>query len=154
MGLTRPPETRNHKLTLCLEKVNIVIASAISNMGQERTALLIRCSLEEAGQIRDGAHRQRRSVSGYVLNILDRALHVEELIFGGHQYRPSLKQRLGRIPKVAPRTVIFVRCSDYEASRIRAAARRRDITISGFVLHALRRAWNVANNPPGVRSQN
>jgi uncharacterized protein (DUF1778 family) len=35
---------------------------------QRRTALLIRCSWEEAETIRAAAHRERRTLSGYVLN--------------------------------------------------------------------------------------
>lgn len=111
-------------------------------MSQGRTALLIRCSVQEAGQIRDGAHKERRSVSNYVLNILDRALRTEELMFARLQHGPSLNQTLSRLPRLVPgpRTAVLLRCTDYEASRIRAAARRRDTTISGFVLHSLRRA--------------
>jgi hypothetical protein len=37
-------------------------------METERTALLIRCSREEAERIRKAAKRERRTVSGYVLN--------------------------------------------------------------------------------------
>ena len=38
---------------------------------------------------------------------------------------------------------MLLHCSIVEASRLRAAAKRRDITISGFVLRTLRRSWNV-----------
>src|SRR5262245_50851802 len=147
----------NHSgsLTLCIILFNLMIASAISLMSQGRTALLLRCSVEEARQIRDGANMERRSVSGYVLNVLDRALRTEELMFARLQHGPDLNRTLSRMPRLVPgpRTVIFVRCSVYEASRIRDAARRRNTTISGFVLHSLRRTWNVAHNPPGIRSR-
>jgi uncharacterized protein (DUF1778 family) len=39
-------------------------------MSPERTALLIRCSKEEAEKIRDAAERERRTLSGYVLNTI------------------------------------------------------------------------------------
>lgn len=118
-------------------------------MNAGRTALLIRCSIEEARQIRDGAQLERRSVSGYVLNVLDRALRTEELLFARLHHGPDLNQTLSRMPRVVPgpRTVVFVRCTVHEAERIRTAARRRDTTISGFVLHSIRRAWNVAGHP-------
>ena len=39
-------------------------------MPTERTALLIRCSREEAEKIREMAKRERRTVNGYVLNVV------------------------------------------------------------------------------------
>ena len=39
-------------------------------METERTALLVRCSREEAENIRAAAERERRTVSGYVLNVV------------------------------------------------------------------------------------
>jgi uncharacterized protein (DUF1778 family) len=37
-------------------------------MVAKRTALLIHCSDDEARQIREAAHRERRTISGYVLH--------------------------------------------------------------------------------------
>jgi uncharacterized protein (DUF1778 family) len=37
-------------------------------MNKNRTAVLVRCSLEEADAIRRAAKRERRSISGFVLN--------------------------------------------------------------------------------------
>ena len=37
-------------------------------MTEKRTALLIHCSEEEARQIREAAHFERRTISGYVLH--------------------------------------------------------------------------------------
>jgi hypothetical protein len=46
----------------------------------ERTALLIRCSREEADKIRKAAKRERRTVSGYVLNaVLRRIVYLEHI---------------------------------------------------------------------------
>lgn len=46
-----------------------------------RTALLIRCSVDEAIRVRNEAEIERRSVSGYVLNIVGRAVRVEDSLF-------------------------------------------------------------------------
>ena len=37
-------------------------------MSKERTALLVRCTPEEADAIRKAARRERRSISGFILN--------------------------------------------------------------------------------------
>lgn len=37
-------------------------------MTEKRTALLIHCSEEEARQIREAAHLERRTISGYILH--------------------------------------------------------------------------------------
>jgi uncharacterized protein (DUF1778 family) len=37
-------------------------------MAKGRTALLVRCSEAEAEAIREGARRERRTISGFVLN--------------------------------------------------------------------------------------
>jgi uncharacterized protein (DUF1778 family) len=47
-------------------------------MSPERTALLIRCSKEEAEKIRDAAKRERRTLSGYVLNTILRRISNQE----------------------------------------------------------------------------
>jgi uncharacterized protein DUF1778 len=41
---------------------------ALLLMTARRTALLIRCSIEEAEKIREAAKRERRTLSGYVLH--------------------------------------------------------------------------------------
>jgi len=48
-------------------------------MSSERTALLIRCSREEAEKIRSAAKRERRTLSGYVLyTVLSRISNQEK----------------------------------------------------------------------------
>jgi uncharacterized protein (DUF1778 family) len=49
-------------------------------MRAERTALLIRCSREEAEKIRAAAKRERRIVSGYVLNVVFSRIAYSEQI--------------------------------------------------------------------------
>jgi hypothetical protein len=118
-----------------------------------RTALLIRCSVDEAAAIRDRSQRDRRTVSAYILTRLAIALHLEEMLFA----RLSRFQEFNRVaPRTlvrppGPRTAILLRCSVEEAKQIRVAAERRRITISGFVLHALRRSWKVAEETPSAR---
>jgi len=48
-------------------------------MPSDRTALLIRCSKEEAEKIRAAAKRERRTLSGYVLHaVLNRVTNQEK----------------------------------------------------------------------------
>src|SRR5215467_11034181 len=110
-----------------------------------RSALLICCSVEEAQKIRREAQFEHRTVAGYVLNILSRALRLEERLAAQLNSFQRLNRVLARTPIRAPgkRTAILVRCSVDEASRIRIAAIRRDATISGFVLHCLKRNWDL-----------
>ncbi len=49
-------------------------------MKNERTALLVRCSGEEAEAIRQAARRERRTISGFILNaVLNRIAHQKKL---------------------------------------------------------------------------
>lgn len=49
-------------------------------MAKARTALLVRCSEEEAEAIREAAHRERRTISGFILNaVLNRIAHHKKL---------------------------------------------------------------------------
>jgi uncharacterized protein (DUF1778 family) len=111
-----------------------------------RTALLIRCSVDEAATIRGRAKRDRRTVSAYILTRLTTALRMEEMLFARLSRFQEFNRMASRtaVRPPGPRTAILLRCSVHEAKRIRAAAERRRITISGFVLHALRRSWKVA----------
>lgn len=115
-----------------------------------RTALLIRCAVDEAQRIRVEAEKQRRTISAYVLNITSRAVETEDKLFSKLNRYSALNQISSRRAVIAPgaRTAILVRCADTEAERIREAARRREIAINAFVLEALRRAWNVQATPP------
>jgi uncharacterized protein (DUF1778 family) len=118
----------------------------------ERTALLIRCSTEEAQRIRIEADKQRRTISGYVLQVTGRAVEVEERLLSRVNPYSSINQVLSRKALLGPgpRTAILVRCSIAEADRIREAARRRDLPINAFVLQALRRSWASELKPPTV----
>jgi uncharacterized protein (DUF1778 family) len=115
-----------------------------------RTALLIRCTKDEAGRIRVEAEKQRRTMSGYVLNIMVRAVDLEDRLFTKMNRYSGLNQVLSRraLNAPGPRTAVLVRCSVEEAERIRDAAKRRDIAINAFVLQSLVRSWNVQSAPP------
>ena len=47
-------------------------------MPTQRTALLIRCSNEEAARIRSEAKKERRTLSGYVINALMNRMESRE----------------------------------------------------------------------------
>jgi hypothetical protein len=111
-----------------------------------RTALLIRCNTEEADKIRIEAEKQRRTISAYVLFIMVRAIQVEDRLVSSLNNRfSSMNQVLSRRALITrgPRTAILVRCEVSEADRIRESARRREMPINAFVLHALKRSWSV-----------
>jgi len=117
-----------------------------------RTALLIRCTTEEAGRIRIEADKQRRTISAYVLQIMVRAVEVEDRLFTKMNRYSAMNQVLSRRALITPgpRTAILVRCNTEEADRIREAAHRRDIAINAFVLQGLRRAWSVQMTAPAT----
>jgi len=110
----------------------------------ERTSLLINCSEQEAREIRVQAKLQRRTISGYVLNIAMRAVGYDDQLFARFDRLLSFDSSSGRQPGAArPRTTMHLHCFEGEAKRIRNAAKRRETTISGFVLHSVRRSWAV-----------
>lgn len=106
----------------------------------DRTALLIRCSHTEATIIRNEAKLERRTVNNYVLNIVLRSLQIDERVSLGGRDRSVYFTPMS-VP--GPRSAILVRCSIAEARGIRAAAKQRKTGISSYVLHTLRRTWDV-----------
>jgi uncharacterized protein (DUF1778 family) len=122
----------------------------------ERTALLIRCNTEEADRIRMEAEKQRRTISGYVLQITLRVVEIDDRLFAKLTNFRTTNQFLSRRALISPgaRTAILVRCGVVEAERIREAARRRDLPINAFVLQSLRRAWTAEMKPPVLSAPN
>lgn len=116
-----------------------------------RNALLIRCSEIEADRIRSAARAEDRTMSGYVLHVLKKAWPIEERLRENLDMVRNLNLRVpgdasvtGPSEKVrGPRTALLIRCSADEASRIRAAARRKHMTLNSYVLDALSRNWRV-----------
>jgi predicted HicB family RNase H-like nuclease len=110
-----------------------------------RTSFLLRCSDSAAETIREKAKQSRRSISGYVLGVLDRSLHMEEILAARTARPNEVAGTSGRVlvRETGAETAILVRCTAAEADRVRAAAKRRDMSISAFVMNCLRRSWNV-----------
>jgi uncharacterized protein (DUF1778 family) len=66
-------------------------------MTVQRTALLIRCSQEEAEKIRQAAKRERRTLSGYVLHaVMSRIASQEALLLRTGRMRDAPPSRVGR----------------------------------------------------------
>src|SRR5262249_28900618 len=116
-----------------------------------RTALLINCSQKEAQRIRETAARQRRTISGYVLNILMKAIRFDESLARLRELGADEKLAVRNIEyyglggfsvrPMGPRTTMLLSCSKGDAQRIRATAKRKETTMSSLILHALRLAW-------------
>src|SRR5215469_16792515 len=103
--------------------------------GPRRDSLLLNCAKSEAAEIRSHAAEERRSVSGYVMNTLMRALRFEDQLFDNIMASGGLPVSWRLRPSApGPRTTVHVHCSGEEAKRIRAAAKRRKTTMCGFVL--------------------
>lgn len=121
-----------------------LISSDIT-MDPGRAALLIRCSQQDADALRLQAQSEHRTVSGCLLNILERRLRIEEKfargISGSFGEKGALDSRLSR-PRTN-RTALLLRCSTEEADRIRAAAWKRQMSISNFVVFSLQRHWEA-----------
>ncbi len=67
-------------------------------MAKERTALLLRCSEEEAKAIREAAHRERRTISGFILNsVLNRIANQKKLAVALRDGQGPRKARLREV---------------------------------------------------------
>lgn len=107
-----------------------------------RTALHIRCSTAQAAKIREGARAEHRSISGYLLNLLEASLWIDEKF--GKGLTPSSHTEVVHSSRVkGGRTGILLRCSGDEAARIRRGAARRKMSISRFVLLACAGHWTA-----------
>jgi uncharacterized protein (DUF1778 family) len=112
-----------------------------------RAAILLQCSQGEARQIRSRAKLDHRRLSNYILSVVmptvafEEALHAKLTRF--RELNGALERRYIRGP--GPRTNILLRCSREESKRIRKAAEGREMTISGFLVHSLRRSWAIAD---------
>jgi hypothetical protein len=82
-----------------------------------RTALLIRCSTEEAERIRTEAQKELRTLSGYVLNAMTRTFLIEDNLLSNLSDYRSMNSVSSRRALIAPgpRTALLVRCSIAEA---------------------------------------
>jgi len=112
-----------------------------------RTALLIRCDVNEAGKIRAESQRARQTIAGYVLHHVLKAVILDDQIFSKLKYYRPLERSLRHSPSFNPRTAILVRCSVEEGQRVRQAASRRSIPINAFVLQSLKMIWSQDSAP-------
>jgi hypothetical protein len=125
-------------------EIKRAIAYAIAMAGGPRTALLIRCTKEEAAKLREQALSEHRSVSGCMLNVLERRLWMEERWGAGLGAPSHSPHALAKVIRSAEsRSELFLRCSQSEAQRIRKAAARRSMSISRFVIFSLQRQWEA-----------
>jgi uncharacterized protein (DUF1778 family) len=117
-------------------------------MPSSRTALLIRCSPDDARSVHEHAEREHRTISGYLLNILDRAVVTEERLFRGLSHDHQLSPLPNRVPAqdAGPRTAMLLRCSRLQAKQIRVAAQRQNTSMSNFVLLCLTRVWTLEDS--------
>jgi hypothetical protein len=111
----------------------------------ERAALLISCSQHDVQVIRERAEQQRRKISSYLLNILMNAVEFDEELLGGSACLAKLGGESPSPGLDGFRATVLLRCSEDDAQRIRAAAKRRDVSISGYVRYVLRRSWEIAD---------
>ena len=97
--------------------------------------------------MRKEAGLQRRTLSGYVINIVIRAVEFSNGLVSSLGRSPFFKLSKKKWVKgIAPRTTLHIYCATDEAKRIRAAASLTNMTISGFVLSCLRRSWETENS--------
>jgi len=120
-------------------------------MRSVRTSLLIRLSHNDAARVRKEASSEHRSLSGYLLHVLERSFSIEQkLTLGASTPMLSLQARatLGEQVK-ALHTAVHLRCTVDEAARIRKYAAGRQLSISDFVVFSLRRLWKAIANLQG-----
>src|SRR5262245_9082771 len=104
-----------------------------------RTALCISCSEEEARIAHFLAEQQRRTLAAFLLGALERRLRIDEQFFAPTPRTPAST----RIQSEGPRTTMLLRCSIQESERIRAAARKRRVTIGEYVRGTIATSWNA-----------
>jgi hypothetical protein len=88
-----------------------------------RAAIIISCSKDEADTLRYQARQQHRTMSGYILNILLRAVEFEEMALE-RWGRPEIPRLISSKRTPGARTTVLLRCSSKEARRIRAAGEK------------------------------
>lgn len=124
-------------------------------MKEPRTSLLVRLSTEDAARIHHAAASEYRSLCAYLLRHLERSMALEEK--GTGKPSETLKELLfwQALQAIGPQrkkqhTAIHLYCTLKQATRIRACAARRQLSISDFVVFSLRRSW-TAMDSLGVR---
>jgi uncharacterized protein (DUF1778 family) len=113
----------------------------------DRSAILLHCSRDQADQIHQRANFHHRPVSNYILSVLMPMVAFEERLYARLTHFEELNRALGRryVRATGPQTTVLLRCSAEESKRIRSAAARRDMTLSGFVFQSLKRSWVISD---------
>jgi uncharacterized protein (DUF1778 family) len=110
-----------------------------------QTSLLIHLSKKEAQEVRGRAQIQRRTVSGYVMNIVLRRIEFADEIASNAPI--AFKLTVPKQKKTSqPRTTLHIYCSVDEANRVRRSARLGRTTIGGFILNSLRHSWSIEDS--------
>jgi len=110
-----------------------------------RTSLLIRLSHEDAVRIRKEASAEHRTLSGYLLNVLERSMLIEQKVaHGASTPMLSMQARATLGPQCKKlHTAVHLRCTVEQAARIREYSARRQLSISDFVVFSLQRLWRA-----------
>jgi hypothetical protein len=111
----------------------------------DRAALLISCSQQDVQVMRERAREERRQISSYLVNVMMTTVEFDEKLLAKYGSLAKLRAAPPSQRTDGPRAAVLLRCSEDEARRIRGAAKRRDMTISGYVRYVLRRSWEIAD---------
>ena len=109
-----------------------------------RTALLIRYSYDDAVIVHDRAAAEQRTISGYLLHVLEHSTWIEEKYGAAFTSEPASRMHKRNQPVAVAETATLLRCSSEQAAAIRKAAGRRRMSISRFVRFSLHRHWRTA----------
>lgn len=114
-------------------------------MNPSRTALLIRCSKEEAAILRAQAAAEHRTISGCMLDILERSVWMEQQYAHGvtQSFLENQAREFRLAHRMRDRTSLLLRCSTDEADRIRTVAWNRSMSISEFAAFSFWRHWEA-----------
>lgn len=116
-------------------------------MSAQRTSFIVRCPAQEASTIRAEAKAQHRSVSGYLLYMLERSLWIEEKFGRGFvRFEPEQTGIITSFASGEAKVAIHLCCSVEELDRIQAAASRRRMSVNAFILFSVRRYWRAIEN--------
>src|SRR5262245_58213535 len=110
-----------------------------------RTSLLIRLSHDDAARIRAEASSVYRSLSGYLLFVVERSIWIEQKVAHGASTPMFSKQARSLVGPQNKKlhTAVHLRCTVEQAARIREYAARRQLSISDFVVFSLLRLWRA-----------
>jgi hypothetical protein len=112
-------------------------------MKPARASVIVRCSQIDAARIRKEASREHRSLSGYLLHVLERSFFIEDKVPEPALVRQGWFLRIQADENI--RTAIHLRCTAEQAARIRRYAARRELSLSDFVMFSLRRLWEASD---------